>query len=222
VCGPHRAAQRLQTSWPIPPAVLALADKKIKVPGLPPLDDPTYAERERDHTAIFQALHTMRQLLTEWPGITVVIDGNNGTAKTHMLAWVYSMALKTNRWAIYATATAIEGGLTRFDNPEDATPYSRKQDLEIIDVLLVDEADRYSHDKLADEDGDGNTYFERQYLEIIKKRDGHRRLTVLACNKGRTELHPTIRSLASSGCWIDLSGVTDMRPHFGRKWEPKR
>jgi DNA replication protein DnaC len=196
-----------------------MARTKIKLVA-PSEAHPDYEALKLARQATQYALDIIRRLVADWPGIVVVIDGNYGTAKTHMLAQLYGAALDAGHTAIYATATAIETRLTDFKGEADGTPYQRERELRTVDVLLIDEATRHTHGRKAAQSDDSNSYFEQKYLDIISERLGAQRLTVLACNQGRTELHPAIRSRASAGVWIDLSGMTDMRPYFGRTWTP--
>lgn len=205
-CSRARALERFARVWPAPPNFARLGTEPLQI--LDPASAPRLAE----------ALEVVSDFTRTWPGgILVVFDGDHGVAKTHLLSVIYQAAATAGKTAIYRSVPVIERMLTRFKSWEDyasdeLTPDQAWEDLLRVDVLLLDEAGRYTRR----ENGDGWT--ERSLFTLIDERLTWGRSTVLAGNNLAGVLHSGIKSraLAGDSAWVDLGGIPDARPHFAR------
>lgn len=207
LCHAADQARRLQGTWPLPVALQQMARQ------------PVSARADAPH--LRRAIERARAFRETWPaGVLFALSGGYGSGKTHLLAKLYAAAWAASISAIYTTAPELEKLFTSFEAsrldtlpPEESAPLmQRRRDLVEVDLLLLDEADRYS--KRAMRDG----WVERQLFELLSRREIAARSTVLAGNSlGDPEhgLHPGIIDRAQASgyqWWVSLGDTTSARP----------
>lgn len=207
LCHAAQQAARLQASWPLPLALQEMARQ------------PVSARSDAPH--LHQAIERANAFRQQWPaGVLFALTGGYGSGKTHLLAKLYAAAWRAGISALYTTAPELEKLFLSFEGsradtlpPETSAGIEqRRRDLVEVELLLLDEADRYT--KQPARDG----WVERQLFELLSRRQLAARSTVLAGNKlgdPQHGIHPGLIDRAQAGgyrWWISLGDTTSARP----------
>lgn len=191
-----------------PCACLVEKRKTTMLSKLNTLDGLTASERARSFDSMqgnkFQGKALERLRAAEF-GI-ILLHGNPGVGKTHLMHCVINHAKANGRVAVYATMTDVLDYLREAFSPKNEEPFEERWRLLLeCPVLCVDELDEFSVTGWARE----------RFLRLIDERWRQRdtKLTVFALNGDPTTLLPKVASRIMQGEVIELRSP-DLRPHF--------
>ena len=186
--------------WPLAPKIRRMSQTPL---------------RSRQFPAVKQLLRACHRLTKTWPaGALVMFVGHTkpayGTGKTHALARIWRAAWQAQKTAIFTTAPELEKKFTSFKEEEEYEQTLAQ--LYEVDVLLVDEAHRMTHQ-------DGNSWVERHLFSVVDHLLKNDRIVVLAANS-LMDVHPAIVDRAydneEGALIVDLSEVKSYRKrHIG-------